>query len=161
MHFSGLGPFISQSLSSRLWVSRQASKTAEAKSVNFVLVPSALSSSFICGIQDPDGEQPCLSTSDVRSLANEAIVCHYLIKEECMHVLDWLHVWETCPGGMIGCHHGQWAFAWTESRERLRKWMEDKNVSFYFEGSSAICKNIFKVKMKKNLNLLQNWFNYF
>lgn len=62
---------------------------AEAKNVNFVLVPSALPSSFICGLQDPDGNlvyphRP----SDVRSLANEAIVCHYLTKEQCMHVHD-------------------------------------------------------------------------
>lgn len=30
---------------------------------------------------------PC-RPSDVRSLANKAIVCNYLIKEECMHVHD-------------------------------------------------------------------------
>lgn len=40
----------------------------EANHGNFVPVLSAFTPSFMCGLQDPDGEQPFLSTQTIKCM---------------------------------------------------------------------------------------------
>lgn len=80
----------------------------EANHGNFVLVPSALTPSFMCGLQDPDGEQHCISTQTIECncLRKQLSVIIHLRKSAaciymsaCMRILsrscDRLSSWST------------------------------------------------------------------
>lgn len=102
--FSDLGPL---ALSNRLWVMRELYKNDVSKKCEF-LYPSHQLCLLVLSVDYRILKSKLVYPHippDIRLLANEAPVCHYLIKEDC------IHVWETCPGGIIGCHYVQGAFA--------------------------------------------------